>query len=316
MICPACHCNDSETIDSVDVADLTYLYSKGFNVDISTYLAGVATIQLRRCLCCDLRFFDPPCAGDSAFYEQLQTLSWYYLKDKPEYVYAAALIGPDARVLEVGCGAGSFRAHLHQSVDYTGLEFNEEAIRKCRTAGLNVLGIDVETLAASTEEAYDVVCSFQVLEHVTDPASFIHSSVCLTRPGGTLLVAVPAEDSYLSIASNATTNMPPHHLTRWSDRALLMLAERNSLTVVDLWHEPIAPFHEEFVTRVFARHWLASHGVVGHGLIDLSRRARAAGFLLNSSRAIRGACASAAARRLEHSQRGHTVVLVASRAEV
>nr|WP_313167545.1 methionine biosynthesis protein MetW [Massilia oculi] len=132
-ICPACHADDTEAVDSVDREDLIHSYrQKG--IEVGAYLHG-ASITLCHCNHCELGFFDPACVGDGLFYEQLQTQDWYYQDDKPEYAHAAKLIDQDSSVLEVGCGKGAFRSWLPQSVRYTGLEFNDEAVQKARAAG-------------------------------------------------------------------------------------------------------------------------------------------------------------------------------------
>ena len=135
-ICPACYADDTEAIDSVNRAELTRSYrQKG--IDVSAYLHGTS-IALCHCNYCELGFFDPVCVGDGPFYEQLQTQDWYCQDDKQEYARAAKLIRQDCSVLEVGCGKGAFRRWLPESIRYTGLEFNDEAVQKARAVGLDV----------------------------------------------------------------------------------------------------------------------------------------------------------------------------------
>jgi 2-polyprenyl-3-methyl-5-hydroxy-6-metoxy-1,4-benzoquinol methylase len=313
-VCPACSSSETETLDCIKVSELAGLYARSLNVDISAYVEGVNVIHLQRCRSCDLRFFDPPCPGDASFYEQMQRLDWYYLDAKPEYDFAKHYVAEHSAVLEVGCGKGAFRAFLPESVAYTGLEFNDAAVAMARSLGLNVLRLSIGELAASDCTRYDVVCSFQVMEHVPDVADFVRDCIRLLKPSGMLVLAVPAEDSYLSIAVNAITNMPPHHVTRWSDDALLALARRERLSVLALWHEPIAPFHRAFVAHVLARHWFVSHRLGSHRLLDRSEVARATERLL-SYKTISRFCAHSSASRYVHSARGHTVVLVATLAD-
>ena len=62
---------------------------------------------------------------------------------------------------------------------------------------------------------YDAVTSFQVLEHVTEPASFLRACVKALRPGGRLLLGVPNNDSFLGLLEDNWLNMPPHHMSLW-----------------------------------------------------------------------------------------------------
>jgi SAM-dependent methyltransferase len=265
-----------------------------------------------RCATCDLRFFFPPCPGDDAFYEQLQKFDWYYQSDKPEYGFAQRYISEGERVLEVGCGKGAFRSWLPASANYTGLEFNDEAIRRAKAAGLHVLRQSIEDHAAQIDEKYDVICSFQVLEHVPDAQGFIKACVHALKPGGKLILAVPAEDSFLGLASNAPLNMPPHHALRWTDLALRNLVKREGLSLMELWHEPVASFHQEWHATTLAHTYFMRLGLLRFKLIDASLLRRALERLFRNA-AIREFFSFRAARRFPASQYGHTVVLVARR---
>ncbi|MFC0133706.1 methyltransferase type 12 [Massilia eurypsychrophila] len=309
LLCPACSSGAVIAAESIASADLVAGYrDKG--IDVAACLAATPAIVLFRCAGCDLGFFSPPCAGDAAFYEQLQQFDWYYQDDKPEYAYASGHVEEGARVLEVGCGKGAFHAALPASVSYTGLEFNDAAVARAQAAGLAVSKQPVEAHAAANPGRYDVVCSFQVLEHVPEPASFVHACVQALAPGGRLILAVPAEDSFLAIAPNAPLNMPPHHVLRWSDLALANLARREGLALVDVWHEPVASFHSEWHRQTLAFHYFVLCGLARTRLLDRGLRYRAIGRLLRF-KGLRDALAASVLRRLPELDRGHTVAMVA-----
>jgi 2-polyprenyl-3-methyl-5-hydroxy-6-metoxy-1,4-benzoquinol methylase len=307
-ICPACHANDTEAVDSVDREDLIRSYrQKG--IDVSDYLHG-DSVTLCHCNHCELGFFDPACVGDGFFYEQLQTQDWYYQDDKPEYAHAAKLIHQDSSVLEVGCGKGAFRRWLPQSIRYTGLEFNDEAVQRARAAGLDVRKQPVEEHAAASPP-YDVVCAFQVLEHVEHPKQFFHACVQALKPGGTLLIAVPAQDSFLAISPNSPLNMPPHHVTRWTDRALINMAHSEGFQKADIWHESVADFHKEWHATTLAYHALARFGVYRPRLIDNSMRYRLLGRVI-AVPTLRNYLVRSALKKEPRLTAGHTVMLIAS----
>ncbi|HVL75541.1 MAG TPA: class I SAM-dependent methyltransferase [Noviherbaspirillum sp.] len=309
--CPACLGENIKTIHRIATRDLETLYGRE-GLDVSRYFGATREIRLNKCLACDLGFFSPHCAGDDLFYEQLQKFDWYYQDDKPEYDYARKLVGDAQRVLEVGCGKGAFFSWLPESVEYTGLEFNDEAIRKARSAGLNVFKQPIEEHAKLEAGKYDVVCSFQVLEHIPAPRGFIRACVQALKPGGKLIFAVPAEDGFLGVAANAYLNMPPHHVLRWSDRALRHLAFREGLSVIELWHEPVAEFHREWHQETLARHYLVQLGLGQQRLVDRTLTGRVFSRLLRSG-GIRDYFAAKAAKRFAPATHGHTVVLVASK---
>lgn len=307
--CPECGTAGAVLVDDVSTAELGRLYRQ-HGVEVAAYFDGIPTLSRFRCAACDLRFFVPACAGDDSFYEQLQRFDWYYQDEKPEYEFARQAIGERRRVLEVGCGKGAFAAFLPSSAAYTGLEFNDEAVRKANEAGLNVFREPIERHAVAHPGHYDAVCSFQVLEHVSSPRSFLDGCVAALAAGGLLVIAVPAEDSFLAVAANAPFNMPPHHVLRWTDRALAAMAAARNLDVVEIWHEPVAPFHAEWHSRALAHHYFVMHGVGTGRLIDTRLRYRALGRLLANAR-LRDFLAQRVARRAPMLRHGHTVVLVA-----
>ena len=260
--CPACSSVQLEKIEELRVDKLVELYLVIWKVDILPYVGDVNIINLTRCSACDVRFFDPPCCGDASFYALLQQFDWYYQDEKPEYSFALSYIGSDSQVLEIGCGKGSFGLLLPKSVSYTGLEINEVAVANASEAGLNVLEQSIEEHVASSSKTYDVVCAFQVLEHIIKPDAFLRGCTAALKPGGTLILAVPAEDSYISDAPNAVLNMPPHHAIRWSDHSLRSMARREGLNVVELWHEPITPDQYDWYMSVMARSWFTEKGLL------------------------------------------------------
>ena len=99
---------------------------------------------------------------------------------------------PPARVLEIGCGLGSFGQLLATRYDYTGLEPDSEAYAAAagRVGNLGrLLNVPVEELPPGT---FDVVCAFEVLEHIEDDLAALRAWQAQLRPGGSLVLSVPA----------------------------------------------------------------------------------------------------------------------------
>lgn len=117
-------------------------------------------------------------------------------------------------MLEVGCGRGAFASLLkaqQPSVRYQGLAFNQAAVQAACEAGHDVVCRTLSDEAAQRPGQHDLVCRFQVLEHVLDLLAFLRDSVAARRRGGLVLVTVPAEDSFIGQQGDAWLNRPPHH---------------------------------------------------------------------------------------------------------
>jgi len=229
-----------------------------------------------------LLFFDPPIAGDEAFYGRLdekygghRRLAGPHIV-RPEFLAAAAIIKPSARVLDVGCGEAGLRPFL-PTQDYTGLDtyFGGKVP--------NVLRDSIEDHAARFSAHYDVICAFQVVEHVADPLAFLRHMVKALKPGGIMLVGVPRCPGPFTAIPNFVLNAPPLHLTWWSERALRVLCEFAGLGCRDVralpfgsnagivyWMGRMAPnFHEDrFFKSAWSWYFALAWSFVAGGIAD------------------------------------------------
>lgn len=239
--CLVCSSTDVAEAGGLSVNDLVAGYRRFFKLDVSACFIGLDRLLEKHCRSCDLRYFWPVVTGDERFYASLSSRSWYYMEEKPEFILAQRYLKPSDRVLEAGAGRGAFAQYCPG--EYVGLEFNQAGAERAKQEGIHVR---VETLESHAEHhagAYDVSCAFQVLEHVADPRGFVSMLALLTRPGGRIILSVPSEDSFPGETLNAFLNLPPHHVTRWTEKALIALGATASLKLEAIEHEPLADYH-------------------------------------------------------------------------
>jgi len=97
------------------------------------------------------------------------------------------------RVLDAGCGTGFNVLALSRLGRAVGIDLAPEAIACCRERGVRV--VRASLLALPFDDAsFDAVTSFDVLYHawVTDDRAAVAEMARVVRPGGVLLVRVPA----------------------------------------------------------------------------------------------------------------------------
>jgi SAM-dependent methyltransferase len=160
---------------------------------------------------------------------------------------------PPHRLLEVGCGAGAlldeFAASGH---DATGLETSPRAIAMARAiAAATGQG---QTLTSEPSPswggAFDLVCAFDVLEHVADDQAAIATWLQWLKPGGQLCLSVPAHRSRWG----AGDEWAGHH-RRYDRRDLLALLADNRLQVehLECYGFPLANLTEWLGERTYRR---------------------------------------------------------------
>lgn len=242
MSCPMCKLGDDYVlnIETISVSSLARIHKRQFGIVLPMF--DIASINLLECTKCGLRFYHPVIAADECYYNMLQKLAWYYLTEKAEYNVAIPFIPTGSRVLEIGAGKGEFARRL-DNCQYTGLEFSLKAIEMAQQHGITLLPELVEDHARTHIQTYDVVCTFQVLEHVQDIRSFLEAAVTCLKPGGILIISVPNDESFMGADINNVLNMPPHHLSRWTGRTLEKAGELLGLDVLMLHREQLSDNH-------------------------------------------------------------------------
>lgn len=144
---------------------------------------------------------------------------------------------PDADILEIGSGTGANLGLLADFGKVVALEMRAEAIalaeRRC-CGGMRRISMlqgtcpqDLPTLS----QRFDLICLFDVLEHIEQDSESLAGLALLLKPNGTLILTVPAyqwmwgpHDAYL------------HHKRRYSKRTLSSRCADAGLSVSRISH--------------------------------------------------------------------------------
>ncbi|MDL2259935.1 class I SAM-dependent methyltransferase [Deltaproteobacteria bacterium OttesenSCG-928-K17] len=132
--------------------------------------------------------------------------------------------------LEVGCGTGFAMSGLVKAFpgrDYVGVEMFEEGLRHARKRlpGIKLLQMDAREL--NFTEEFDLLGSFDVLEHITEDEDVMARMYKALKPGGGLVVSVP-QHQWLWSAHDENLC----HVRRYSNRELLEKLRRAGFTIV------------------------------------------------------------------------------------
>ncbi len=160
---------------------------------------------------------------------------------------------PSGRLLDVGCGSGSWLAFMQARGWVTqGVDFDDRAVAAARARGLPVsLGsLEDQQLPAG---GLDAVTLHHVVEHLPDPVATLRECRRILRPGGKLVVATPNGTSlgHQLLGRSWRGLEPPRHLHVFNFSALdaaLRLAGFEHIAL----HGHVSPYviQESLATRL------------------------------------------------------------------
>jgi SAM-dependent methyltransferase len=101
--------------------------------------------------------------------------------------------------LDVGCGTGiALNMISKKNKNVYGIEISQTSVKVCKSKKLNCQQYDGETIPFK-DSFFDVVGSFNVLEHTDNPVSFLNENLRVLKNKGYLFVVCP---NFLSTTNN------------------------------------------------------------------------------------------------------------------
>lgn len=105
-------------------------------------------------------------------------------------------IGPISSILEIGCGQGAVGVRLAQRAPYLGVEPDASsyavAAERAAQLGGRARVLHGDSSLVDRDEQFDLVCAFEVLEHIGDDIAALKEWSAYVRPGGHVMLSVPA----------------------------------------------------------------------------------------------------------------------------
>ncbi len=154
------------------------------------------------------------------------------------YDFAGRFVGR-GRVLDCACGVGYGSHRLLAGGDrtqhVTGVDIDESAVAYARA---NFVDPRLDYVCADATifdaEPFDLIVSFETIEHVPEPEKVIDNFVRLLKPGGLLIASVPVTPS---------VDVNPFHLHDFTPDSFRRMFVRRGLTEVDslLQRQPYQP---------------------------------------------------------------------------
>jgi SAM-dependent methyltransferase len=130
------------------------------------------------------------------------------------------------RVLDAGCGSGRLLDTLTAYGEVSGLDMNPDSVAIARDRGHEDVHQGVVEQLPWPDDTFDLITSLDVVEHTADDRVSMRELKRVAKPGGRLLITVPALQALWS-----THDVFNNHYRRYDRRSMRALAADTGLTI-------------------------------------------------------------------------------------
>ncbi len=162
---------------------------------------------------------------------QVEDRHWWYQGRRRvlERAIARLQLPAGASILDAGCGSGRNMVDLAKHGTVTGIELSSPSVELARERRVGTV-LEGSILDTPFEDSsFDLTVSLDVIEHLEDDVGALRELRRVTKPGGALLVTVPAYQWLWSGHDEIN-----HHHRRYNRHTLLAAADGAG------WHEQSA----------------------------------------------------------------------------
>ncbi|GGH15371.1 class I SAM-dependent methyltransferase [Mucilaginibacter phyllosphaerae] len=272
--CPVCGNTDNELLYkiSADEAAKQFLINqtppdKNNEMDVLSIvkkniskLWNANSAAIVNCKKCGFGFADPYVGGDKEFYNLISHAPneptaedepkpyWKWEFDKAYNKIAdLAKTNSNLQLLEIGASTGNFVKRVSNIIPKKNilcLEYSSIGVDSIKKAGITAQSWHFHGLASKPEflAKFDVICLFQVLEHLDDLEATFDTFNAIIKPGGHLFIGVPnGKKIKFNELNGALLDLPPNHIGRYNKRSFEILAGKYQWEVAEFAIETYTP---------------------------------------------------------------------------
>lgn len=209
----------------------------------SPYYCSKGSFKYFRCSQCFIVFVDPM-PDSSAIYEKdyfegathgygyvnydedkksMYPVFEKYLKEIQNFT------GKKGKLLDIGAAKGSFIKYAKdRGWEVAGVELSEYASANGRSSGLDIRTGIVED-AGFSNNSFDAITMFDVIEHLSHPASTLKKAMDLLVSGGVIVINTPDSGSVWArtFGTKWHSLIPPEHLMLFNEKSLRIILKNN-----------------------------------------------------------------------------------------
>ena len=168
---------------------------------------------------------------DQKFYQEYYKLEregwWFKARLSILENYCQAIITkPDIKILNVGAATGATSEMLSKYGKVTSLEYDKFCCKFLKEkTGIEAINASLTELPLENN-SYDMICAFDVIEHIEDDNKAVEEIYRVLKPKGKYFITVPA---FQSLWSNH--DLVNHHFRRYKKKLLNKLIENTNLKI-------------------------------------------------------------------------------------
>ncbi len=171
----------------------------------------------------------------AASHDNLDTLQdgsfWFRARNRLIQDLARRYFPRAGRVLELGCGTGYVTRALREALPQAAISGSEIYVNglahAARRLGGNVELLQMDARAIPFAREFDLICAFDVLEHIEEDTQVLERMVAALAPGGGVMLSVPQHPFLWS-----RVDVYSHHKRRYRRGELAQKCVAAGLTLV------------------------------------------------------------------------------------
>lgn len=222
------------------------------------------TCEVVRCDACGFCFSHPYVAGDEHFYS-LGCDRGNYPAWRWEYQLTYDVLDrqdrSDRTLLEIGAGDGAFvnriSAELIRPDHILCTEFSASGRASIQQHGIECISENfIDWAIEDRREHYDIICMFQVLEHMDQLDLLFEKLKLISTRGADVFIAVPNPKTIqFSELNGGLLDMPPNHIGRWNRKCFESIGGRWGFSIEGhaIEDEHVLSIAKTFLTYRFLR---------------------------------------------------------------
>lgn len=186
-------------------------------------------------------------------YENYRDEKWALIANFKDRLKRVRKFKNTGKLLEIGCAFGYFLALSQKYFDTTGVDLDPNVTKIARVSSPKSKILTGEFLKHKfMGESFDIVCMFDVIEHLKNPDKYLAKIRRVLKPNGLIIIETGDIEAVLPSIQKSKWRLiaPPMHLSYFSKNSLRKLLEKQGFKVIQETHVPFYRSLNQIVYRL------------------------------------------------------------------